>query len=164
MLGGGDMQFLKRELKGSFTVEASVLLPLITFIILGILYMICGLRDRALMQTYTFRAAEAALTEHQFEGMDAPAREEQSLREAVIMSETDGPFQTAASFSLMSIYRSLKSFYAASAETTGRMQIPDAGIAEFLGSEWDTDYKVTVTGVDYPADWFKYKMIRKGRQ
>lgn len=156
------MRFISKRLRASFTVEASVLLPLITFIMIGILYYICFLHDCALTQSFSLRAAEAAVTAGQFEGMSTrPELDTDHLQEKVIMSSVSEPAVRAQSFSLKTIYRSLKSYRAASSQGSMSLQIPIAQTAVFTGERWDASCRATAVTVDYPADWFKYQIRQK---
>lgn len=157
------MRILKVRLRGSFTVEACILVPLITFIMIGMLFYICCMHDRASAQSMTLRRAEAALMQQQFSGMSqGPDADGEALQEAVIMSKVQGPSAQAEPFSLRTIYRSLKSYRSAAASSAGSFQIPVIQTAVFTGAGWDSSCKVSVTTVDYPADWLKYQ-IRKRR-
>lgn len=152
------------RLRGSFTVEACILVPFITFIVIGMLYYICCMHDRATMQSMTLRRAEAALMQQQFADMrQEPDADEDDLQKAVVMSKVQGPDVQAESFSLRTIYRSLKSYRNASASCSSRFQIPIIQIAAFTGSGWDSSCNVNVTTTDYPADWLKYQIRKKKR-
>ena len=98
------MRILKVRLRGSFTVEACILVPLITFIMIGMLFYICCMHDRASAQSMTLRRAEAALMQQQFSGMSqGPDADGEALQEAVIMSKVQGPSAQAEPFSLRTI-------------------------------------------------------------
>lgn len=158
------MRFLSKRLSGSFTVEASFVLPLVTFIMIGMLYYICFLHDLSIMRSFSLRTAEAAAVCRQFEGMSSqPAGTEESLREKVVMSHVSEPSVTAQSFSLRAIYRSMKSYHSADAQCSMSLQIPVLQTAVFTGNQWDSACKVTALTVDYPADWFKYHFRGKRR-
>lgn len=150
-----------RRLRGSFTVEASVLLPLIIFIMIAMLYYICFLHDCAAMQSFSLRAAEAAVAEHQFEGFTGQPQAADQLQEKVIMSSVSGPSVSAPSFSLISVFRSLKSYRSADTEGTVSMQIPVVQTAAFTGDHWDASCHAAAVAVDYPADWWKYQIRQR---
>ena len=128
--------------RGSFTVEASMVLPLVTFIMIGMLYYICFLHDCAVMQSFSLRTAEEAAVSQQFEGMACQSAE------------------TSQSFSRRAFYRSFKSYRSADARCSLCMEIPIMQTAVLTGDRWDSSCKVTAITVDYPADWFKYH-VRK---
>ena len=156
------MRFWSKRLRGSFTVEASLLLPLITFIMIGMLYYICFLHDLSVMQSFSLRTAEEAAASRQFEGMACqPAQTEFSLKDRLIMSRAPEPSVTAQSFSWRTVYRSLKSYHSADAQCSMSMEIPVLQTAVFTGDRWDSSCKVTAMTVDYPSDWFKYHIRKK---
>ena len=156
------MWFLSKRLRGSFTVEASVLLPVITFIMIGMLYYICFLHDWAQVQSYCLCAAESAVSAQQFEGMSSrSAADAGSLQEKIVMSKVSEPSVPAQSFSLLTIYRSLKSYRSACAQCSLDLQIPIAQTAVFTGEKWNRSCSMTASAVDYPADWLKYQIRQK---
>ena len=158
------MRILKARLRGSFTAEACILVPVITFIMIGMLFYICCMHDRAAAQSMTLRRAEAALVQQQFSGMSQGADTgEETLQEAVIMSKVQGPSAQAESFSIRTIYRSLKSYRSAAASSASSFQIPVLQTAVFTGADWDSSCKVSVTTVDYPADWLKDQIRKRQR-
>lgn len=155
------MHFLSMRYRGSFTVEASMVLPLVTFIMIGMLYYICFLHDCAVMQSFSLRTAEEAAVSQQFEGMACQSAETvESLKEKVVMSHISEPSVTAQSFSRRAFYRSFKSYRSADARCSLCMEIPIMQTAVLTGDRWDSSCKVTAITVDYPADWFKYH-VRK---
>ena len=158
------MRFFSKRLSGSFTVEASLVMPLVIFIMIGMLYYICFLHDLSVMRSFSLRTAEAAAVCRHFEGMTSqPAETAELLKEKVVMSHASEPSVTAQPFSLRAIYRSMKSYHSADAQCSMSLQIPVLQTAVFTGNQWDTSCKVTAMTVDYPADWFKYYVRKKLR-
>ena len=158
------MRLLSKRFRASFTVEASVVLPLITFIMIGMLYYICFLHDCALIQSLSLRTAEAAACAQQYRELAVQAdRDPDSLQEKVIMSTVSEPSVQAQSFSLLAVYRSLKSYRSASAQSSMSLQIPVSQTAVFTGEQWNSSCRVTAMTVDYPADWLKKQIREKQR-
>lgn len=155
------MCFRDRRMRGSFTVEASVLLPVIIFIMIAMLYYICFLHDCAITESYSIRAAEAALARQEFEGLTGQPAAADQLQDKVIMSSVSGPSVSAAPFSLMAVFRSLKSYRSADAQCSVSMQIPVLQTAAFTGERWEASSRAKALTVDYPADWWKYRIRQK---
>lgn len=50
-----------KKQKGSMTVEASILVPLILFLLMAVIYLMFFMHDCAIMQSFGFRMAESSL-------------------------------------------------------------------------------------------------------
>ena len=50
---------MNRQYKGSMTVEAAVVVPMVIFILAAVIYLCFFLHDRAVLQSYSLRQAES---------------------------------------------------------------------------------------------------------
>ncbi len=57
-----------RQYKGSMTVEAAVVVPVIIFILSAVIYLCFFLHDRSVLQSYSLRQAESTAWEKQIKG------------------------------------------------------------------------------------------------
>lgn len=163
---------MKKKLKGSFTVEASLLVPFIIFILFAFLLMIFLVHDRAILHTSSLRSGEYALRQ---EYAMRYAGKKQGLDKAKkVMEEENKEIQTKLIFlgnsrmqlssggvSMRALYHSLKSFIAADVTAKGSAAVNIGGVAVFTGSRIETEKKTGTVIVDYTDDWFR-KHLRDG--
>ena len=59
---------MRRQYKGSMTVEAAVVVSMVIFILPAMIYLCYFLHDRAILQSYSLRQAESTVWEKELRG------------------------------------------------------------------------------------------------
>ncbi len=159
-----------QRMKGSFTVEASLLVPFVTFILLAFLVLICFLHDQAVVQTYAIRTAQRAVSE---DFMARKGRKGSSYLLSSGTSKAQLPGKTIladvkisqggkSSFSIRKLYKSLTSRREADVSVNGSLSVLVPGIADFTGRSMGLSGTFAAQRIDYADDWFKTH-AKKGR-
>lgn len=152
-----------QRMNGSFTVEASMLVPFITFILLAFLMLICFLHDQAMLQTYALRMAQRSVSEDFMARKDRKGssrllscdRAGDELPGKSIMADVRARRSGRSSFSIRKLYRSLTSRREAEVSTEGSLSVQVPGIAAFTGRNMRLSGRFTAQRIDYADDWFK---------
>jgi Flp pilus assembly protein TadG len=134
--------FCRRE-NGSFTVEASILMPFIIFLIMACIYMLFFLHDKEVMQSYSMRKAEQLLwQENQNEEVDL-----------LMMTVEEISSDKGMGF--------IGSYASSEVAVSGRMKVGLAGSSVFTGKQLETSVSSIAKRTDYVSDWYKTMMIQR---
>jgi|GEM_PF-3457428 len=156
-----------KKMNGSFTVEASLVVPFITFIIIAFLFVIFFSHDKVLLQTYSLQAADRTLEEKFAARYGSTASEAKnnaisdaraSLRKSLIMMKTDGFSPIDDSISFKNMYHSLRSYRSVSISASGHVAVSIVGPARFTGSTLSASKKTETIKTDYADDWFRKRL------
>lgn len=144
--------------KGSLTVEASIIIPFVLFIIMALFYLMFFLRDRAVMASAAMRAGERTLW--QAEGGDGRslAMEKGSL--PVYMMEVSD-FSAESEGTLTALLDLAGSRLTAAITVSGRMTVGIPGSAVFTGNNLKAESQVRALRVQYREDRLKTVFIEK---
>ncbi len=128
--------------KGSLTVEASLIVPMVTFIVIGLLCLIFFYHDQVVMWSDAMAMAEKAAFTEEGEVVDT--------KSVLIMARrTD--------------HEAFREKEAGKGIVGGRFRIPVSGTAVFTGSRWEASYTVTFEHVDYMKDRWE-KLLKEGER
>ena len=152
-----------RKVSGSFTVEASFTAPLVTFLIIAMLYLILFLHDSAVLQTYPLRSCEDTLMGKFYEKYTPALSRQQaaaSIQEACVMM----PDPSAGASLEGSFFQDIGSYIncsvTARGNCSGSLTAGIAGAAEFMGGALKFRGRCSTTTVDYTSDWYKYHLVQ----
>ena len=141
------------RLAGNFTVEASLLVPMIIFIIVAFIYLIFFLHDRAILTIDCDRAAEAALWDRSFS--------QQTLSEDLLASETGGITVSEGSGLLSGVGSLLFSMETASADGTLTTEIAVLHSQAWAGSSGlFAAGQARAVRIDYMQDRLKRRFLK----
>lgn len=141
-----------KKQKGSFTVEASILVPFILFILMAVIYLLFFLHDRAILQSCALREGEKILWQQsEVSENSAPLLMMQLLSES---ASTDGSLAGR-------LLNGIQSFRTAKVHMKGQMHIGIAGSAELAGPDMTADTAMQALRVAYTDDWLKTFLINR---
>ena len=140
---------VNRQYKGSMTVEAAVVVPMVIFILAAVIYLCFFLHDRAVLQSYSLRQAESTAWEKEIKG-----------RPPVFMvgfheKKTDGKWLTNALDVLGSRKR-------VNVSVSGSMKTRGAEMV--TGGKWQLEKEMCAVRVNYTQDRLVTVILRKGKK
>ena len=133
-----DVKMNKLRLKGSLTVEAALLVPLVIMMLFAMICLMLASRQKAVLQARVDMEAEAAV-------MGGAADGEEGVR---MPSAGD-------------VYNALRSLERSERRAGGSFPVPHAGIRRLTGGDLDFEVFACAVRVVYVDDWLKNHAIRR---
>ncbi len=135
---------------GSLTVEASLLMPLIIFIIIALIYLTFFMHDSCIMQSQCLRSSEACLWSEK----DAGAQDADRL---LMMKVTEMPSGSE------SVLSGVKDWLAcqktAEVHVNGSMSAGMAGLVPYLGNGMKSEKSMRSVRINYREDRLRKKFV-----
>ena len=129
------------------TVEASLLIPFITAVLLGLIMFCFWFHDRSLMQSTAQLLAEASVYEEE----SAPVRPDGRMA-MTVLTGTQAEGDASALQTARSLITGVRHGHAA---VSGQMQIPVPLLSQFTGATASACEKAGAVRVDDTQDWFR---------
>lgn len=150
---------MRKKYEGSFTVEASILVPMILFILIAVIYLMIFLHDRIVLQSFALRRSEALLwqQEQTAAGENGHGHGEDAVLMMHIENISDSREDTLADM-LLSL---AGSYQKSQVQVNGRLHIGIPGSAEFLGKALEADVSCQTRRIAYVDDYLKQIMLQK---
>ena len=141
------------RLRASFTVEASLLMPMILFMLIGFLYACFFVHDKAVLQSCALRQGEAALF------ADEGETDTESPDDALIAMEDVSGSRSLEGFSLTGSIREWLGIQSVTCTFTGSITNMIPGSAAYTGDVLSVKVTETSATVNYPQDFLRKKVL-----
>lgn len=150
---------MRKKYEGSFTVEASILVPMILFIMIAVMYLLIFLRDRVILQSFAMRKGEALLWQQ--DKTVAGETDRSQIEDVVLMMYIEDISDSRDDTLADTLLNLAGSYKKSQVRVNGRINIGISGSTAFLGDALTADVSMQSCRIEYMDDYLKTVMLEK---